>query len=248
MSLARQLSKADLAQLGDEEIAYFTLPLGLAVTWHSRIHVWFAFGSMVLGLGFASVSFRVLGWLRGLLMTWLLGLVAGGLAFAGWKLMQLTVEELPVPYDGVHRLLLAALLAGVLGGVGFVRLWVRGPSAGERGRELAIGGFLVWSALFGFFFTIDLEHLGASYPLAIATTCGGLSLVVGMTSKPGTARCVGALLLVPTILVLGPFLSFLVQLASQDLSSAAVMAAIQIGLGLPLLLPILVGTKLSSSQ
>ena len=243
LTLAKQLGDLDLATLERNEVAYLNSPFGCAVTWKSRLHCWLAWAVLLLTVAYVvrrgGIGFG--GFLMGILAAALVIVTSGATAFLGWKAAQaLIAPRLPVSYDGVHGFLAVAVLVGVLGGATFIHLWSRGRGGARRARALAAGGLAIWAALFAFFFKVDLDHLGASYPFAVAVICGGIALVVCLEWKSEAARLSGAIVLIPSIFLLAPFAGLLVQLASQELRVAAEFAGALVGLGTTLFLPALV--------
>lgn len=243
LRLTRKLADLDLAQLGRDSIAYFSLPFGIVVTWSSRLHVWLAIA--VLGLtGFVVGRRRAVSlvdWavgLFGVLLLWLVSSLAASFAWvSGYG------TELSASYDQVHDALVFAVIGGVFSGVFWVRYWTRGVHGARRARGMALGALTLWAGIFAFFLDAESGHIGASYPFAVAAICGGMALVVCLTCGPFWRRLGSALCLAPAVLVLVPFLSFLVQLASQDWHVAGRMSALLVGMGMTLCVPLLVAGK-----
>lgn len=243
LRLTRKLADLDLAQLEREPVAYFSLPFGSVVTWSSRVHVWIAIAALAL-TGFVAGrrrSVSLFDWAVGLFATLLLWLASSLFAWRFWNVG--SGSEFPASYDQVHTALAWAVFGGVLGSLFSIHYWTRGEHGARRARGMALGALTLWAGIFAFFLDAESEHIGASYPFAAAVVCGGLALIVSCTCGPFWRRLGSALLLLPAALVLAPFLSFLVQLASQDWRVAGRMAALLVGLGMTLCVPLLVAGR-----
>lgn len=230
--MATRLAKIDLHSIERDERAFLAAPPFGFLVWRSRLHVWIAV-ALLLALLVAIVRRRVIGpsgFFRGLLCALLLALLGGGGALAlGTAGSRLAAPTLPLSYDAVYGLLLALALGAALTVQVACSLWIRGPRAEPRARELIVGAWALWTLLSVAFFAVDLTHIGASYPFAASSAC--LSLATALRLFRDAPPWLVALPLVPAIYLLGPVLGPLVQLSSQSATTAVWFGSVLLGLG-----------------
>ena len=239
IALSSSLSQVDLRQLKAGSRTFDSQPLLGAQSWNGRLHVWLTLamiGAWALWV-WRRVGLSAAGFLRGALMGMLSAGLAGLAAFgmpAIW--LALNTPDLPISYQGIHLLLAAMIACSVVATIFSALLW--GSRKQDRLRAVLSASPLIWVLIFAFFAVVDMQHMGASYPIAWAAAC---ACAASMLRTAGRAPVIAALALLPAIFQVGPILGQLVQLSSQDIHVTLWQGAILIGLGILMVLPVFGG-------